>query len=269
MISRLLILCALLLPATAFAADLSNVSDSELAVLAADPDWTLRVDATLEQSRRADPDLAQRRLDLSPIATRAGFLRFPIAYMNVPEAAPALLHRLQGERSAAVRGALADSLSRQSAAWGDAVLELLAAEPDPSVRAVLVHALRFLPPDLAQDAAAMGSSDVDPVVRAEVARLIARRSDGAALAQELLSGLQDPSAAVRAASAQSVGALGIEAGAALLPLLQDEAADVRLQGLRALDRIDPVGTKSLARTVALANDVDARVARKAARILAR
>ncbi len=265
MIVRLLLL-SLLLPTTALAADLSATSDSELAVLATDPDWTIRVDAALEQSRRVDPDLTERRLDLAPRATRAGFLRFPIEYMNVPDAAPVLLHRLRAEESAAVRGALADSFSRLSAPWGDAVLELIAAEPEASVRAILVHSLRVLSPTQAGDALQLGLSDSDPLVRAEVARLVARRADGADLASSLTPALLDEDPTVRAASAHSLGALRIQASSELVPLLDDASGEVRLQALRALDRIDPVATKGLARP--LATDVDSRVARKAARILA-
>ncbi len=267
MIVRLLLL-ALLLPTTALAVDLSAAADSEIAVLAADPDWTIRVDAALEQARRADPDLTARRLSIPPMATRAGFMRFPIEYMNVPDAAPALLHRLRIEESAAVRGALADSLARQSAQWGDAVLELVAAEPEASVRAILVHALRFLPSDQAGKALQVGLSDTDATVRAEAARLVARRADGEDLSSQLVPALLDAHPTVRAAAAHSLGALRIEVSDDLLPLLDDQFGEVRLQALRALDRIDPVGTKRLARTRTLATDVDSRVARKAARILA-
>lgn len=268
MIIRLLLLVVLASPVSALAVDLSSASDAELSVLAADPDWGVRVDAALELSRRADPDLTQLRLELRPRATRAGFLRFTTAVMNTPEAAPALLHRLRGDEPAAVRGALADSLSRQSAPWADAVLELLAEEPDASVRAVLVHSLRFVSPVQAQETVALGLSDADPTVRAEVARLIARRADGAALSLDLRSVLGDPDPDVRAAAAQSLGALRVDARAELQALLDDPSGDVRLQALRALHRLDPVGTRGLASTRALVTDVDARVARKASRILA-
>lgn len=266
---RFILVLLFLLPAAALAGDLSGATDSELELLAADLDWTVRLDASLEQALREDADLTVRRLAIAPRATRAGFLRFPTEIMNVPEAAPVLLHRLRAEPSAAVRGALADSLARQSGPWSDAVLDLIDVEPEPAVRAILVHSLRFIPPAQARALLAVGLADGDPTVRAESASLVARRPDGADLAPALIPTLADTDAAVRGAAARSLGALQIDASPSLIPLLADASPEVRLHALRALERIDPVALQALPQVRVLAADGDARVARKAARVLGR
>ena len=265
---RLLALLLFLLPATALAADLSSSSDAELTVLAADPDWTVRLDAQLEQALRDDADLLARRLAIAPRATRAGFLRFPTEIMNVPDAAPVLLHRLRTESDPAVRGALADSFARQSGDWGDALLELFDGEPSADVRAIHAHALRFIPPPQARALLEAGLADSSALVRSELVSLVARRADGVELAPMLVAGLADAEPTVRVAAAHSIGALKIDASESLLPLLADEDAQVRLEALRALDRIGTMELRSVEQVRVLSQDVDSRVARKAAKILA-
>ena len=266
---RFLLILALLLPAAASAADLSTATDAELTVLAADPDWTVRLDASLEQALRTDPDLTARRMAIAPRATRAGFLRFPTQMMNVPDAAPVLLHRFRTESAPEVRGALADCLSRLSVPWADAVVELMADEPDATVRSILVHAVRFIPPPQARALVVHGMADADAVVRAETASLIARRSDGLDFADALVPALADPAERVRISAARTLGTVQADVSEALVPLLSDGSSSVRLHALRALDRIDGPRAAEQARTLDLVSDLDARVSRLADRILGR
>jgi HEAT repeat protein len=82
--------------------------------------------------------------------------------------------------------------------------------------------------------------------------------------------LDDPSPAVRASAARSLGTLRDPAAfVALLPLLDDADPDVRLQALHAVERVDPVGAAELSQLDGLCVDADPRVARAAFQLIER
>ena len=234
------------------------------AALAAD--WEDRLADTLLAAEQ-DPVLAALRTE-QPRATRAGHLRFLGPHANQPAAMPVLLDRLaNGDEPVAVRAALADVVGRFADGWGDALVELIAEEPASSVRAVLVYGLRNVDADTARVGFSLALLDVSPEVRAEAARLAARRGDGLVVAPELVGRLKDSEASVRAAAANSLGVLAaVSAASDLLPLLDDASADVRLQALRALSRIEPSAV-SAPRLRALSADPEPRVSRAASKLL--
>jgi HEAT repeat protein len=206
---------------------------------------------------------------LQPQKTRAGWLRITDPIINTPEAAPILIERLlAGGDSPAVRAALAEAIGRTKADYAQPVSDLITSETDPRVREMLVGTLGHQ----AQSAAAhpglnVALHDTDPTVRAAAARTIAARDDGAAFADPLIALVQDQDAKVRAAAARSLGVLQIDAAkTSLTALLSDADPEVRLQGLRAIDRIDPSFAASLAPLATLERDTDQRVQRLATTI---
>jgi HEAT repeat protein len=104
-------------------------------------------------------------------------------------------------------------------------------------------------------------------VRAAAARTIATRSDGVALGDELIGSLADVEPSVRSDVARTLGILQIaEAKQPLVELLDDADAEVRLDALRAVHRIDPPYALSLPVLAQLEQDTDGRVQRLATKI---
>ncbi len=248
-----LLVLSLFAPASAVAADW----EERLSVALADG-WATRAEAWTQLQNQ------------QPRRTRAGTLRFMGPHYNSPETLPLALARLaHGKDPEAVRAALADVVARFSDDWGDALVELLAEETGASVRAVLVYGLRWVDADSAAAGFTLALDDLDPTVRAEAARVAAKRTDGASVAPGLVVLLGDQDASVRAAVASTLGTLGVmESAPALVSMLSDADPSVRLHSLRALDRIDT--TLLSAPTLrTLTADPDQRVSRAADRLLRR
>jgi hypothetical protein len=213
--------------------------------------------------------LEDRIMALQPQKTRAGWLRFTDPIIHDEAAAAILLERLvAGDDPPLVRAALAEAVGRTGGDYAAAVSELIPTEADARVREMLVGTLgRQAPGAEAHAGLTAGLQDDDAAVRGAAARTLAARSDGAVLAEGLLGLLADPEPAVRADAARSLGVLEVEAAKApLVELLADADAEVRLQGLRALDRIDPAYATSLGELASLEQDGDARVQRLATKI---
>lgn len=234
------------------------------------PDWEQRLSESLATGWAEQAETWTRLEAQQPRETRAGHLRFMGPDFNSPDAMPLVLNRLaHGGESEEVRAALADVVGRFSPGWGDALIELLSEEPASSVRAVLVYGLRQVEPEFASPGFALALLDSSPEVRAEAARLVARRADGLVVAPSLMERLGDEDPSVRAAAASSLGVLGsVDAVPAVLPLLEDGSADVRLQALRALGRIDASVLSAVA-LHALSVDDDRRISRAAAKLIAK
>lgn len=203
---------------------------------------------------------------------RDGSLRFADeAVHDHPEAAVELLRRFDAETAAEVRVALVEALPRTGGEWVDAVLARFPREPEPSVRKAMVSiAARAV-----EGAAALvelGLGDEDASVRAEAAMAAASvRVGGAKLAGALAALLADRDARVRASAARSLALAGYTARldrfAAIAPLLDDSAATVRLEAVRALGRIDGARAATLPALRARQSDGDVKVAAAARRIV--
>lgn len=216
----------------------------------------------------ATGSLRDQLMALQPQKTRAGWVRFADPAINHPEAAAILLERLtSGADTPEVRAALAEAIGRTRGEYAVAVSELLASEADARVREMLVGTLgRQSPTPAALVGLATALQDSAVEVRAAAARTIAKRSDGIELGDELIALLADEPS-VRSEAARTLGILQIaEAKQPLVLLLADANAEVRLDALRAVHRIDPQYAVSLPVLAQLEQDSDARVQQLATKI---
>ncbi|MEZ4385662.1 MAG: HEAT repeat domain-containing protein [Nannocystaceae bacterium] len=220
-----------------------------------------------------DPASIRAHLEaLAPATTRAGHLRFTDPLLGDAVATEVLAARLAAAATLAQeRHALAEALHRTGGAWSAAILTQLAVEADPEVRVILVGTLAKAPTADALAGLRLGLDDGDPRVRRAACELAGWAPEaGAAEAERLVAALGDDEAMIRAAAARSLGLLG-DAGrfAAVAPGLQDSDAEVRLQSLRALERLDRSRAAGLPEVAALARSGrDPRVQRAAAKLRA-
>jgi HEAT repeat protein len=201
---------------------------------------------------------------LEPLRARHGELRFVGPAIRTPEAAPLLLARLEGgQDTPEIRRALADAIGRTGGDYAAAVADLVTAEADPDVRALLVASLARAGRGAAADVrSALITALADPVehVREEAAYVAAAHPAGRTMVGPLIAALSDRDARVRAAAARTLGVLRDQAAlGALRPLLADGAADVRLAALRALKRLDR--RIASCEAAALTGDPDPRIRR--------
>jgi hypothetical protein len=238
-------------------------ASSQAEVVSSDDGWRARATRDAEETRRGLPELARLVDQLEPRPTRAGFLRFTTSAIHDPAVAPLLLTRLaEGGDPPSVRAALVEALPRTGGDYAEAVVELLDHETDPDVRVALVASLRRAPGPHAIAGLTVALADDDPQIRALAAETAAMHDEGHALAEPLRAGLGDEHGSVRAAAARAMGVLGIgTASDELAGLVADETAEVRLEALRALNRIDPDAAARLPELAALRRDSDPRVAR--------
>lgn len=273
--SRLFTL-ALALPLAISAAACTDSSQSDSAPKGAD---TQTLQGTSEQQTEApqasaasSAELAELVRTIEPQKARNGSLRLSDARLVQPAAAPLLLERLQSAgESEAVKNALIIALPQTQGEYAAEAVELLRSERSEVLRASLVDAMR-----LASDSAAaheglkLGMSDSSDAVRVRAAFAIGRRADGLALADTLIAALSDDNAELVATAARALGNLGAQqAFDAALPLVKSRDAQVRLEALRALGRIDAERAAAIPELSKLATDSDERVRSAASKVAAK
>lgn len=231
--------------------------------------WRDRVSAELTALRASSPQLLTELTQLAPTITRARFVRFTSDAVHDPRAAAVFLDRLsRGGESEEVRAALVEALPRTGGEFADAAVDLVVTETSALVRGSYVFAARRAPAAQAIALIKRGLADSATEVQAEAARTAAAHPSGTRLAAELRVTLTSSDPAVRTEVARTLGILKIaDARAALVAMLDDASADVRLESLRAIDRIQPGFAKTLPLTK-LAADDDRRIVALVARLTA-
>ncbi|MDP2307011.1 MAG: HEAT repeat domain-containing protein [Pseudomonadota bacterium] len=257
------------------ALSLAPVSDATLSALVESAGWRLRARAAAALEWRQDPTFADAVATCAPLTTRNGAIRFTDRRLRAPEAAPLLVERLvSSETPSAERAALVDALRLSGGDWSEAVAGLLAVESDPAVREQLAGALEHAEADVARAGLALAASDTAGSVRAAALRAIGAREDGGSYAAVVFAALGDTDPAVRAYAARAAGWLGLTgAWSAVVSLLADSDADVRLRAVAALERLGAEEAAALPGLRALTQDPtrdpDPRVARAALRVIGR
>ena len=194
-----------------------------------------------------------------------GMPRFGGPKIQDPDAGVIFAARLLDEASAdsATRSALADVLGRSAGDFGPMAVAILGVEQDAEVRRTLTMSLRRASDASALVGLTLALADQDARVRADAAYCAASHPGISALLEPLRAGLSDDSPVARAASARALGVLKDRASAtSLVAMVADEDAEIRLQALRAIKRID-TSLLSEVDLGALREDGDMRIAREA------
>ncbi len=254
----------------------SNVEESQVELASAPKAHPAKVVvdklATHAQAPLIEADLAELVRTIQPLKSRNGELRFSDAQLDTPEAAKLLLERLSnGRESEAVRHAIVIALPRTQGSYASETLALLKTEKSSKLRAALVDSMR-----LANDSAnaiaglGLGLADSSAEVRSRAAYNLGRRADGLALQGQLVEALRDSDAGVQSAAAKALGQLNSSEGwVEVEALLGSRNADVRLESLRALGRMDAERASQLGALAELSGDSDERVRTAAAKVTAR
>jgi HEAT repeat protein len=256
-----LILLALLSAADAAPQD---IVQTETVTPAQPLDWQAELEAQMDLAREDEPEAVISFAEVQPIQNRAGQVSF---FTPDSEYRHTLLaHRLlYGSDPGEVRTALARQLAPAGKTQPKLIVGLYELEQDPLVRAALLYGLRRVDAELALPLIAESLQSSDNGERFEAAQVAGMHAAGAQLGVELSAVLSDSDPMVRQAAANSLGVHRVAFSAGdLAPLLQDDAASVRLAALNALERIDPTQAASLC--APMVNDADPRVARAAKRI---
>lgn len=166
-----------------------------------------------------------------------------------------------------VRVSLVEALPRNGGIYADALADLFVDEGSAKVRAAFVRATpsqQILP--IMRRAFADSSTEV----RIVAVRAAASHPACEQLASELRTALADSDPALRAEAAKSIGELKIEAARdQLARALGDGNAEVRLEAMRALDKIAPGSLAGTAAVTQLRSDPDQRVAELAQKLAVR
>ncbi len=243
---------------------LGGCADSDLPPQTAEQEAAISSGGTSELASPTLPTEALATLvrKIAPVKARDGRLLFSDARLQTPQAAALLTQRLlSGSDSEPIRRALIAALPKTQGRYAQTVLSLLPAEKSPLVRADLIDSLRLSKEGvLTLKSLRLGMQDTSAIVRSRAAYTIAHRPDGKELSSVLLKGISDKDASVQAHSARALGYLGVTtAFDAVLPLLQSGSADVRLEALRALARMDKQRAATLTALETLATDRDSRI----------
>lgn len=242
-----------------------------LADAARSTDRATRLHATILLGWRQDPARMDAVLRAQPLRDRADRARFAGDFLREPASVPALLERLlHGHEPWAIRAGLLQVLAGTGPGWEAWIADLWPALDAADLRVAAVGLMREGQPTVALPLLGDALRDADAVVRAEAAATLAFRKDGAELAPALIDALGDGAPSVQAWAARALGYLRVASAADALAVRVGAAdPELRLQALRALDRVAPQAALALPALDALVADADARVARVAAGIRAR
>jgi len=225
--------------------------------------WSARTAIAIAELQARDPALYKKLAALQPNHRVGDELSFSQPELADPRAAPVLLKRLlNGNDPVPVRLALVDALPNTGGDWQEGAAALVAVDASPRVRKKLVEVLRYVPPPHNLSGLRLALGDEDLEVRVAAARTAGFTRDGTALFTELVSATFDEDWDMRAAAVQALGQLTGPRGTPqqnpardrLVRMLSDERAEVRLQVLLALERIDPAGLRRLPDLERLARD---------------
>jgi len=232
--------------------------------------WTVRTVLAIAELQAQDPALYQKLLTIKPNRWVGSELFFAQPEIADPRAAPVLLKRLlNGDDSVLTRLAVVDALPSTGGDWQQGAAALVAVDAYPRVRKKLVEVMRYVSWPHNVDGLRLAFTDEKAPVRVAAARATGFARDGAGLYNELMNGTFDDDWDMRAACVQALGQLHATAARdRLIGMLADEQAEVRLQTMMALDRIDPEGLRERPELERLARERDHwKVADMAKRLL--
>lgn len=227
-------------------------------------DWTVELNTYCAKKQESCLHLRE----LPPLRTRAGHYRFAVPETEDDGAALVMLERmLKGGESAEIRSALVPAFGSLLRDRAGLALYLYEREAEEQVRARLVAEVKTAQEGVANELLARGVVDSSAAVREISAAMIGYRTPNDTLTSALVQLLTDDTAVVRAMSARSLGWLHTSSAfEGLTATLDDPDANVRLQALSALNRLDSARLLASPVLDRLCADGDARVASLAKRL---
>ncbi len=242
-----------------------DASESQLKSWETGDDWEKRVTAMDVRAWQYDQVVASVAWTVEPAQTRLPAFRFMDPRLESPAAAGPLLARLvHGRESVDVRVAIVEALTRTGGDWPEVLADMLPEETDVATRTMMVEAARRAPIEHAVDLLKLGFADKTASVRAAAAETCPWVDANGALEGLVLLALADTDPIVRAEAARAAGWMRIEdSWTPIVKLLGDPDARVRLQAVKALQRLDPADTAGLPEVGALKHDADTKVQRAA------
>jgi HEAT repeat protein len=230
-------------------------------------DWRARLAISIQALQTEAPDRLAALDQLQPTrSNQVDELSFAQADLHDPRAAAVLLRRiLRGSEPVAVRCALVDALPQTGGDWQEGAAALIGIDADPAVRKRLVEAMRYADAPHSVHGLRLGFKDEAPEINIAAARTAGFSRQGPELAAELEASTRAADWDLRAAAVQSLGRLRLpQSREILLKALYDAEREVRLQGLLALEQLDPEGVIYLPEIDRLARDRKShRIARTA------
>ncbi len=242
-----------------------EASESQLKAWETGEDWEKRVTAMDVRAWQYDQVVASVAWTVEPSQTRLPAFRFMDPRLEVPAAAGPLLARLvHGRESLDVRVAIVEAITRTGGDWPEVLADMLPDEADVATRTVMVEAARRAPIEHAVELLKLGFTDKVASVRAAAAETCPWVDANGALDGLVILALADVDAIVRAEAARAAGWMRIEdSWTPIVKLLGDPDPRVRLQAVKALQRLDPADTAGLPEVGALKQDADTKVQRAA------
>jgi len=233
-------------------------------------DWRARMAIAVNDLQAQDSARLARIEQMQPVRGPGDDLQFTQPELQDPRAAAVLLRRImQAEDGVKARCALVDALPHTGGDWQEGAAALIGIDASPSVRKKLVGIMRYADAPHSVQGLKLGFKDEDPEINIAAARTAAFSRSGPDLYTELYSSTFDNDWDLRAAAVQALGMLRLpKSRDVLIRALHDEEREVRLQGLLALEQLDPEGLLQLPELEELARDRKShRIARKAELLL--
>jgi len=208
-------------------------------------DWRAWAEAESQRIAREDPATFEALSAMVPVETRGGKLRLLTPVLRRPGATQVVLARLHRRSDPApLRRALVEVIPITGGPYGEAIEDLLAEEPAPSVRAELASLLERAPVDVTAKAVRRALADEDGEVRAAALFSVAARTDGASYTDAVVTCLSSPMIEVREAAIHAASTLRLAAAKPALASLVITRDALRSDALLALHRVDPEETRA-------------------------
>jgi len=202
---------------------------------------TALAESTPDSANLNDPETVEyKRWHMSPVPTRAGFLRFVGTDKASPEWTPFYILRfLEADEPLPVRLALLNLIERSGGDWQEELYLHFRSESNPEIRRGIIEMTRRLNISEKEHMIRLASSDSASIVRAEAMRAIGR-CPNTDFTHEIEMGLKDSDAEVIQFAARSAGWNKMKPLTSnLADLLEHDDSNVRYQALNALKRINP------------------------------
>lgn len=222
-----------------------NQGATATAVLPQGVTWQDWVKAETERLKRDEPALVAELNGLVPLITRGGKKRFGSPAFHHPGATPLLLERLVLQRDdVSTRRGIAEALGLTKGPYGEALFDLLRAEPAPEVREALTELLRDADVYTTWKALEKALNDESDRVRAQALHVAMARADREKVGSHVIRALDSDGVETRRAAIFAASVLRLTEATPALTKMVDARGELCAPALLALYRVDPKGVQA-------------------------